>query len=246
MKITYFEIQNIPCKLYEPEDIPVTRVILGVHGFAGDKESSALEALAFAMADFGTALVCFDFPAHGASSDNEAQFTVDKCIADLAAVDAWIRENFPKAEKAVFATSFGGYISLLSAQRFEGYRIVLRAPAVTMPEVLLSSVLHISAEEFESVGMVECGFERKICLPFAFYRDLLLHPVECTDRHMLIIHGSNDDVVPYSDVLSFCSRNPNASLVTVKGADHRFKKPGELDVVITAAKNYIIGRLPAK
>ena len=49
MKIEYFSLKNkyeIKYKLFLPEDA-VKNVIIGVHGFAGDKESSMLEKLFF-------------------------------------------------------------------------------------------------------------------------------------------------------------------------------------------------------
>ena len=54
MMHSYFTLNGnrhpIPCKLYYGEDTAcVKRVILGVHGFCGDMESSALTMLAQAM-----------------------------------------------------------------------------------------------------------------------------------------------------------------------------------------------------
>jgi predicted alpha/beta-fold hydrolase len=59
MKIEYFSLKNkyeIKYKLFLPEDA-VKNVIIGVHGFAGDKESSMLEKLANALSEKNTALL---------------------------------------------------------------------------------------------------------------------------------------------------------------------------------------------
>ena len=47
--------------------------------------------------------------------------------------------------------------------------MVFRTPAVTMPKILLKNVLKISEKDFEKVGHVECGFERRIKLSYSFY-----------------------------------------------------------------------------
>lgn len=243
MKVKYFDIQTkrypISCKLYSPER-HVRGIVLGVHGFAGDKESSALSALATSCADKSVALICFDFPAHGSSTVHENELTVANCMNDLYAVADWCRRKYPDAKRYMFATSFGGYIALLCSQRLTDFNMILRVPAVTMPEHILTDLLHISPEDYKERGSITCGFERKIDLPFSFYQELQEHRIsECVcDQPMLIIHGDKDDIVPFEDVVSFCAAHKNAVLKTIKGADHRFKKSGEIEKVVEAALAY--------
>lgn len=48
-RVERFSIERayaVPCKLFMPVGGIVKRVVLGVHGFAGDKESSVLSRLA--------------------------------------------------------------------------------------------------------------------------------------------------------------------------------------------------------
>lgn len=233
---------NINCKLYLPEDDVVRKVILGVHGFAGDKESSVLSALAQSTSKENTALICFDFPAHGASPQNEDYLTVENCMNDLLAVSDWVRNSYPDSERSIFATSFGGYISLLCASKLEDFTFVLRAPAVTMPNILLNSVLKISREDFRERCKIECGFERKIQLPYIFYEELLrFSPMDiCCKQPILIIHGDKDDVVPYEDVKAFCKTHPGTELVTIEGADHRFKNSGDICKIVNETKKFLL------
>ena len=243
MKEEYFNISTgrypVSCKLYTP-GLDVKWIILGVHGFAGDKESSALRALAERCADKGIALLCFDFPAHGTSEATEADLTVENCMSDLLDCADLCRREYPCAEKYLFATSFGGYITLLCSRKLADFRIVLRAPAVTMPEHILTDLLKTTPEDFKRRKTITCGFERKIDLPFSFYQDLQKHRISgCfCDVPLLIIHGDNDDIVPVEDVVSFCGSHKKAILKITGGADHRFKKPGEIEQVIADAISY--------
>ena len=126
--IKYFSIERkypIKCKAFLPSSGNIRTVILGVHGFAGDKESSMLSELAKHVDQKDGALICFDFPAHGDSDRQENDLTVENCINDLLAVAEWIEDTFPIAEKFIFATSFGGYISLLSLSRLQNYKVIL-------------------------------------------------------------------------------------------------------------------------
>ena len=243
MRIEYKEIQMprypISCKLYRTENA-AKGVILGVHGFAGDKESSALYALADASTRKGVELLCFDLPAHGSSETTEADFTVQNCLNDILFMADVCREEYPNAKKYLFATSFGGYLTLLCCTELRDFQIVLRAPAVTMPEHILTDILKTTPEEFRRRGRIECGFERKIELPWHFYEELQCYRIrECLcDNPMLVIHGDADDVVPHKDILNFCTEHPKATLYVIPGADHRFKKPGEIERVVSAAMEY--------
>ncbi|MBE6587466.1 MAG: alpha/beta fold hydrolase [Ruminococcaceae bacterium] len=233
---------GIVCREFLPDDERVTGVILGVHGFAGDKESSVLRLLAEELSKSGTALVCFDFPAHGESPAAEEGLTVKNCKKDLLAAAEYIRERYPNAKKSIFATSFGGYVSLLCRRELSDFAFVLRAPAVTMPTVLLDTVLKISAEDFRSAGYVDCGFERKISLPYGFFEELCCQEdLLLEDFHlpMLIIHGDRDGVVPLFHILEFSARHPEARLEVIEGADHRFKNPGETEKIVALTRNYL-------
>lgn len=242
--IKYFSIERkypIKCKAFLPSSGNIRTVILGVHGFAGDKESSMLSELAKYVDQKDGALICFDFPAHGDSDRQENDLTVENCINDLLAVAEWIEDTFPIAEKFIFATSFGGYISLLSLSRLQNYKVILRAPAVTMPKVLLGSVLKISAEQFEKLGTVECGFERKIALPYSFYKGLLQYDPSrlVFDNKTFVFHGDKDDIVPIEDVLEFCDGRENINLEIIKNADHRFKNPGEIERIVSETVQFM-------
>lgn len=236
---------EIKCLAYLPEQGSVTSVTLGVHGFAGDKESSMLKALGKKLTERGGALFAFDFPAHGESPASEESLTVLNCINDLIFLADYVRARYPAAEKFIFATSFGGYISLLASDRLSDFEFILRAPAVTMPKILLDTVLKNDRDSFEKTGVITCGFERKLSLPFSFLLDL--EDMEDTRRlplsqRSLIIHGTNDSVVPLEHILEYCDSHPDADLRLMEGADHRFKRKGELDCVADLTIDFIYGK----
>ncbi len=244
MKTQCFSIHRayeIVCKRFSPDSDVIEHIIIGVHGFAGDKNSSMLEKLAAEVCEKKAALICFDFPAHGDSPVGENMLTVENCKQDFLAVADYIMQNYPQARKTVFATSFGGYISLLCAEKLVNTSFVLRAPAITMPKVLLENVLQLSAADFQRVGSVVCGFERPITLPYAFYDeltrqdDLFQKPFPAP---MLIIHGDCDDIVPLGDIMAFADAHKNVRLKVIRGADHRFKHTGELEQIVALTTGF--------
>lgn len=245
MRITYFSIQRayeIKCKLFLPETQEINTIIVGVHGFAGDKESSMLNQLASACSENGTALISFDFPSHGESPVQEDMLTIENCKNDLLDVLSYAKSLYPHASISIFATSFGGYVTLLCADRLVDLKLVLRAPAVSMPKILLENVLKMNAEEFRKKGSVSCGFEREIQLPYSFYEDLLQQENVLEKeifQQSLILHGDNDNIVPISDILDFGKIQKNTKINVIQGADHRFKKKGEIEKIVYTTKEFL-------
>jgi len=236
MKKNNFQIQlgdhSIPCKEYLPGG-EVKLVVLGVHGFGGDKESSVLRALAGQLEPLGGALVCFDFPCHGESRAPDEMLGVEICRSDLLAMADEVRRRFPDAQKGIFATSFGGYITMLSLDLLNDFSIVLRSPAVTMAESFLTIIP--DRESFFEKGSALCGFERKMLLTTAFHDDLKAHTVPLPDRPVLIIHGTKDDIVPFSAVSEMAGQSDFITLCPIEGADHRFKRRGHLESMLRIA-----------
>lgn len=224
------EDYSIPCKLFTAGDPEF--VVIGVHGFAGDKESSVLAALADRLCRMKGALLCFDFPAHGESAAPDACLRVGNCRRDLLCVVDYVRRNFPDRGYGLFATSFGGYITLLCSEELKDFRIILRAPAVTMARSFMECIVSVTEKEFLEAGGATCGFERKMFVPYEFYRDLLDNSVAVPEEEILIIHGTEDDVIPYEAVKTLAEEHPQVRLISVEGADHRFKGPGECEMIV--------------
>ena len=235
MEIKEFNIElaeySIPCKLFTPAG-NINRIILGVHGFAGDKESSVLETLAEQLSSKESALICFDFPAHGKSSAPDSFLRVETCIQSLMKVAEYAKDHFPECEYGIFATSFGGYITLLCSDKLKNFRKILRAPAVTMANSFVNKIIPVSKEQFIRDGGAVCGFERKMFVSTMFYEDLIKYQIKIPKEEILIIHGTEDDIIPYSAVEELTKAYPNIKLFAIEGADHRFKKDGELMQII--------------
>ncbi len=230
---------DIPCKLFVPPFGKPTGIVIGVHGFAGDKNSSVLTQLALALHKEEWGLVCFDFPAHGDSEAPDEALRVENCKRDLLMVVSWVTAHYPDASCGLFATSFGGYITQLCTKELTGIRKVLRAPAVTMAATLENIVAPIGREDLLKNGAV-CGFERKMHVSGAFYRDLLDHPFPIPNEPLMIIHGTADDVIPYAAVKRLSELCDNICLITVEGADHRFKRPEDLPTILRHALPWLL------
>lgn len=237
---------NISAKSYLPQESP-KEIIIAVHGFAGDKESSAISLLAKEMTKEGFGVVCFDFPGHGESEVEADKLTIDNCINDIETIEEYIKEKYGKQMKIdLFATSFGAYITLLKIFKYNTKynKIVLRAPAIKMDKIFKETLLRDTFEEFQKRGITKLGFDRIMNIPFSFYEELKQNQIlkiYKNSQKILIIQGTEDDVAPIKDTKELIDLDKaNFELFEIQGADHRMKKDGELEKAINKAKEYFL------
>ena len=246
MKILRYDISsgkyNINCITYEPEVCACQFAVICLHGFGGDKESSAIKCLAQAITDNGGAVVAFDFASHGKSEADEKYLTVENCVSDAKAVYAYAKNKYSKVD--FFATSFGAYIliNMLKSADFKGIKAIFRSPAVKMENTFLSPICNLTSAELKKQGVVECGFERKMRLGYDFWEDLKEHSIFDAEfeNNALMIYGDRDDVVSVEDMKAFAHSRDNIKVKVIEGADHRYKGNGQLEKAIEAAVEFLI------
>ena len=244
-----FEIQSengyaISCMEWLPDGEHDGTVIC-LHGFGGDKYSSVIAALAASLTKKKKRVLAFDWPAHGDSRAADRDLTVENCIRDLHLVYRRCRQSAADQPISCFATSFGGYLAMIYRQQFpdDFSRIMLRSPALAMPEILISFMTEEERRAFDRGEKRNFGFHRPLLLDRSFYEDLkayrpLSYEKEDLNGRVFIIHGDRDDVVPLDDSIMFSEKN-QIELYVVKGADHRYKHPGELEQIVEQAAAFL-------
>ena len=239
----YFEINeaghNIRCKLYCRDIHAIRQVVVFCHGFGGHKDNSAAAKFAERLTSKHkyAALVTFNWPCHG--DDVKKKLSLDLCMDYLDLVVHHVRRRFDTEELYCYATSFGGYLTLLYLSRMGSpfRKIVLRCPAVPMAEVLLNTIATAGDAELLSKGReVAVGFDRKVPVSPAFVQELRKNDIRTCDfldwaEDMLILHGTSDEIVPFTETQNFCE-NQLIELIPVEGADHRFRSQRAMDQAI--------------
>ena len=236
---------NIPCRVYEPDFSDVDQVIIGVHGFGGNKDSSVLRAVAEEMYFYRTATIVFDFPGHGESTASARELNLTNCKGCLMAVADLAKELYPHVAKfGLFASSFGAYVGLYALDDLTGalgrMKLAFRAPAVRMNKSFLT-IARMDEAQLLKKGRVICGFDRKMEIPYSFYEELLkTNVVADYDVPMMLLHGELDEVVETEDVEFFRLLNGKSCLVTIPGAGHRFDHEGELDMIVDLTRDWFL------
>ena len=118
--------KDLHVRTFLPDD-EIHKVIIAVHGFAGDKDSSVIYEIAKEMTLNKCVVVTFDLPNHG-ENESSTCLSLASCFQALTDIDLLVKERYIDKEISYFATSFGGYLllNLLSSNDYKYAKIILR------------------------------------------------------------------------------------------------------------------------
>lgn len=96
----HIKIDNLDAKIYLPTK-NIKEVVIGVHGFSGDKESSVLLALSKKLTANNIVLITFDLPCHG-ENDNSNPLDLNSCIQSFGKVLDYAKTTYPSTSISIF------------------------------------------------------------------------------------------------------------------------------------------------
>lgn len=204
-------------------------VVLG-HGVTGNMNRPLMMALAEGLAESGIAALRFSFAGNGGSEGRFVDATISKEVGDLrAVVDALTGHGY---EVGYAGHSMGGAVGVLTASQDERIRFLIS----------LAGMVHTDGFAQREFGEVEPGngymWDDPDCpLSKQFMNDMAkIGSVEeravQIRQPWLLIHGTEDDVVPIQDSYDIFERaNDPKELVEVPGADHVFSGDATSKVV---------------
>ena len=235
---------QIPCVLTEPDHCEPSRCIIGIHGFCGHKDNSVLADLAEEMGIFGTAMVRFDFPAHGDSPATTWGLSLERCVDALLAVANWVQQKYPDVEVGIFAVGYGAFVSLVVMDELKGMfdrmKLVLLSPDLHMAQTLLN-LSKQTEESFHKLGRIIMGSatKRPVEVSYSFYKEVQDQMVyQNYHLPMLLMRAEKDKLIPMSYLEPFCRFNPRSKLVMIPGADYQFRGEGQWDMVVDLTRDW--------
>lgn len=237
---------EVYAKLYHGEHAEkVNRAVIYTHGFGGNKENRSAQMLAEGMIASrpDTALMTYDLPCHG--EDGSARLEIGRCHEYMASVLGYMKERFSPEEVYACGNSFGGYLTLryMSLNDSAFRKAALRCPAVEMYNVLTGLV---TPEQHEALGRGQpIDTEQGITVFPEFVRELREADITESDytarsinKNIIIVHGTEDEVVPFESVRRFADRNI-IRFVPIEGADHRFTAGDTLETAVSIMRGFI-------
>jgi len=230
--VSFFSADGTPLHgiVATPPDTPKGAVVLA-HGITVEKnEGGFYTRLAEVLATRRWQSLRFDFRGHGESGGRPQDMTIEGEINDLsAAVDLLRQSGWNKV--GIVGTSFGAGVAVFHAQRRRETvsRLALLAPVLDYRRTFLTPETEWAKEWFtaaafkraEIVGTLDLdGFLLGLKLLEELRRlspaDVLLS----LNVPTLIVHGTDDSMVPYSVAKEVAAKYEHGRFLAVYGADH--------------------------
>lgn len=239
-------INNLHAKIYFPERA-INQIVIGIHGFGGDKESSVLIRLAESLISSNVVLVTYDLPCHG-ENDNSKSLNLDECISSVKEVYEYVKANYAGIPVSFFATSFGGYLLLNFLQEHDANisKIILRAPAIKMAKVIKDVILpeHGFSVSDLNTNPVNVGYEKECFIDARFVEELQEYDLNKNynkNYFLNVLQGKKDTTVNPADNEEFFNAKciNNYKIYYFEEADHRFKGAGEIERIIEITKQIL-------
>ena len=223
--------------LEEPEGAENCPLVIVLHGFTSAKDRPHTLLAAEAMRDAGCATLRFDLYGHGESDGEFRKHTLFKWINNTLTVIDFARERGYQ-DLYLSGHSQGGLVAALAggmeADRIRG--LILRAPAFMIPQ---------GARDGELLGYAFDPEHIPDTVPVIKGLDLdgnyirvaqTIYAEEAADRFrgpVLILHGDEDDTVPWEESQRMAQRYRDCELNVMHGETHHFDRhPEEMQRII--------------
>lgn len=237
-------VVQTPNGLTEGEKCPV---VIIMHGFMGNKDGMLEKLTADKLAQNGIASVKFDFNGHGESEGPFSGMTVPNEIEDAKLVYEYVRSLPFAGDIAMTGHSQGGVVASMTAGDlgFDNVKcVVLLAPAAVLrDDAIRGSTMGARYNPLDPPELIPLFGDLK--LGGEYIRTAFSLPIYETARKYTgpacIIHGTGDQVVPYTYGERYHYIWPDSELHILHAADHGFSR--NMQEVVDLTVSYLIKNL---
>ena len=218
-------------KAEKPEGAERRPLVILLHGFTSSKDRPHNLLAAAAMREAGCDTLRFDLYGHGESGGEFRKHTLYRWISNTMAVIDYVR-GLGYTELYLSGHSQGGLAAALTAgmeaDRIRG--LILRAPAFMIPECARTGSM--LGTEFDPDHIPDSvPTIKNLELDGNYIRVAqMIRAEDAADRFrnpVLILHGSEDDLVPPADSRRMAERYQNCELAVIAGETHHFDRHPE-------------------
>ena len=205
------------------------KLVIVCHGRLTTKDDYFLPELCEAISCIGINAFRFDFAGNGESEGKFEDSTITKAIEDLKCAVDHFQTNFDIL--SLIGHSMGGVIVLLHQVKYSSAKSVVDiAGVVNQREYLLSKYSDMVIRQINSQRFVIQEHNgKKIVLSKKYLDDRASYGDISKKARMikvpvLIVHGKNDEDIPYNNALVMKNAILANDLISIDGAGHFFEK----------------------
>lgn len=219
-------------------------LVICSHGLQSSRGATKLRALCEAFRLNQISSLRFDFAGRGDSEGKFFDVTYSRQIDDLKSAIDFCEEKLGVREIGLMGSSMGGAVSLLVAGRDARVKAVSTVAAIGYPAEL-EERYPLETRGWRDRGFVDLDGEQ---LGKAFLEDAsshdLMRVVSWIEAPVLVIHGTEDDVIPIADADDIAAAAKNVEMLMVEGADHRFSKPQHRATLVKEVVEFFLNTMP--
>ena len=242
MKEFYIDSDGIKlhAKLDRPDESVKGPLCILIHGFTGHMEEDHIIAAQKAMNEAGVSVLRVEMYGHGKSEGEFKNHTLYKWVTNALAAVHYAQTLDFVTDLYLCGHSQGGLLTMLvGGMCSDDFKAIIpMSPAWMIPKEAREG--NLLGPSFDPLHIPE----KLTCPDWELSGDYVrvaqtIHVEDEIDRFrgpVLIIHGDEDEVVPYSYAEEANKLYNNATLVPVHGADHCFN--GHLDELAETLRTY--------
>lgn len=216
------------------------------HGFTTSKDSYTYVRLEEILNGKGISTFRFDFFAHGESEGEFEDITISEAVDDILNAIKFMKES-GYSKIGLVGSSFGGIASVIVASKTDYlFILALESPVSDDLGKLVAQESRQEIETWKERGFIyyTSSNGRKLKLNYSFFEDdEKVNGYEAAKKIKIptfIVHGDNDESVPIEQSKKIVGLIDNSRLEVIKGADHRYSKPGDFEKMLGLISEFII------
>jgi len=228
-------------------EIPAGQILqyaVFTHCFTCSKDYIAVHRLSKILAEYGIAVLRFDFTGLGESAGDFSETSFTTNMADIVSAADFLRREY-QAPSALIGHSLGGAAALLTGSRIAEVTSVatLAAPSGAKH---LQRVLEPARPEIEARGQAVVSIAgRPFVIKKNFLEDISAVNIESALRHfnkrLLVIHSQADKTVAIENAYDIFNAAPsNKSMLTLDNADHLLTNRDDAEYVGIMLANWLL------
>ncbi len=231
---------RLHAKLDKPEGFTKGPLCILIHGFTGNMEETHIVGAQHAMNDAGGAVLRAEMYGHGGSDGEFLKHTLYKWVTNAISVVNYAKTLDFVTDLYLCGHSQGGLLTMLIGGMFPDTfkAIIPLSPAWMIPDGAREGNLlginfdpkHIP-QTLENYGVVLSGDYVRVAQTIHVEDE-----IERYEGPVLIIHGDEDDSVPFMYAEKAVKLYKNAKLIPIHGDDHCFTK--HLDEMTDALRSF--------
>lgn len=220
-------------------------VLVMAHGFSSNKNTTNFVKLSQMLGGKSLSTFRFDFWGHGESGGKFDEITISEAVDDILQAIKYVK-GLGYKKVGLLGSSFGGISSTMAASKSNDLVfLVLKSPVSDYWELERGRYTQEQLEEWKNKGYREYEDDgKKMRVNYTFVADFdknnAYEAATSIVIPTLVVHGNADSDVPYSQSQKLVTVLPNARLVTVDGANHRYTEGNHAEQMLKAIYDFVL------